>query len=119
MTPLELDALSALNGVRMLPGSGGKRFRRDLTARASDPAYQLTRAQARYLWLLCHKFRRQIDQGEVLRVAAQSKLTDDAPEGDYRVLARGQREFFSFIRPRRRPTLYEREIARGGGRLAL
>lgn len=61
MTDQERAIARDLGGCRFVPGSWEKRFSRNMSALAWDPAAKgLTKAQRRWLLILHHRFRRQI-----------------------------------------------------------
>ena len=60
LKPVDLDAIHQLAGCRMLPGSWGKRFARDLDAQVSHGAIEISVKQMYWLWKLCCQFRRQL-----------------------------------------------------------
>jgi len=75
MTEVEQRAIIALSKCSYLPGPFAKRFSRDMSGRlATNPDYSLTPKQAAYLWYLCHRFRRQIADSEVLEVAERHRF---------------------------------------------
>lgn len=123
MTDFEKRALAALQYVRMAVASGPKRFRREITfALESNADFKLSFNQSVYLITLCHYFRRQIQDEELVKLGAYVKEHKDLPEGiyreeDHRVLpARVPKARVE--RPKRK-TRYELELERGGGRLML
>lgn len=93
MTPEEHRALDALELASMRLASSGKRFRKDMSYerdihRASNRDFKMTRAQAKYLWLLVDLYRRQVKDERLRSIAAHVKLTGELPaiylEGDHR-----------------------------------
>lgn len=61
MTPLQIQFAQALRGVVFCPGSGTKRFARDMAQLAEhQPERELTPKQAEYLRTAVIRFRRQI-----------------------------------------------------------
>lgn len=77
-TDIELLAMDALDRCSMRMASGGKRFRRDLqyrreAAKREGRPLLITDRMASYLWMLCHTYRRQINDRQVLFMAAQAK----------------------------------------------
>lgn len=61
MTPHEIEIATALGQCSMLPGTSQKRFCRDMAYLAQhSPERPLSDAQARYLLIMAHRYRRQI-----------------------------------------------------------
>lgn len=126
MTKHEQRALLAFSHVTMRLGSSGKRFIRDLNWRlGQDETFKLTYRQARYLWLLVDMYRRQIPDKDLRGYGAHVKLTNELPpdiylEGDLAdpIVPKPKPPRPYQIKPGK-PTRYEIEMKRGGGKLAL
>ncbi len=67
MTPLERSATLCLGRCTILGGTMAKRFARDMKNMPDE--YDLTDSQRFFMWSLCWKFRRQIPNREVLKMA--------------------------------------------------
>lgn len=66
MSPIEVKACQALAACTFLPGTPHKRFARDMgeQARAEQPL--ISEGQARWLWQLVYRYRRQISSRDLL-----------------------------------------------------
>lgn len=74
MTDLERKAIHALANCSFLPGTFDKRIARQWAEKANkNPDEPLTEKGRRMLFILCHKYRRQISNNEVLAEAARVK----------------------------------------------
>ncbi len=67
MTPLERSATLCLGRCRILGGTTAKRFVVDIANKLDD--FDLSDGQRFYMWALCWRFRRQIPNTEVLKMA--------------------------------------------------
>ncbi len=67
MTPLEREATFYLGRCRFLPGTSAKRFSRALAAK--EDSYELSDKQRAFMWFLVYRFRRQIPNKEVIKMA--------------------------------------------------
>jgi hypothetical protein len=65
-TPDELRAIKAIGSVTYCPGIGTKRFARDIQG-----ATELTDAQRLYLWQVCWRYRRQIADKTLVKMATE------------------------------------------------
>lgn len=125
MTPLERQAITALEHCSMRIASSGKRFRNQMSWHLEhDSEFKMTAAQARYLWLLVDMYRRQIKDEDLRSFGAHVKLTGEFPDiylpGDHRegVAAKNTTAGRVAMKPPK-PSRYQIELERGGGRLAL
>ncbi len=71
MTPLERAATTALGKCSYLPGSGDKRYAKQIAAKPDEFAFTLK--QQDRLWETCWKYRRQLPL-EVARMASIMRL---------------------------------------------
>lgn len=69
MTDRERRAARAFNHVTFLPGTSVKRIARTLLAQAEQDEPRITDKQAAVMWKIVWKFRRQINDKDVLNVA--------------------------------------------------
>jgi hypothetical protein len=70
VTPDQLAIVRALNGCSLQLGSGNKSFIRNMDAlSAHDPARALTPHQEKWLYDLCHLYRRQLAPATCKRAA--------------------------------------------------
>ena len=75
MTEQEKDAALALSKCTFLPGSFEKRFARDMASIVNGEMPQITPKQKIYLWRLTYKFRRQINNDALVKLA--KAITDE------------------------------------------
>jgi hypothetical protein len=81
MTELEIKAAFELSGCTFIPGIAAKRLARQWAAKAKDrPHEPMTPQGRRMLFLLCYRYRRQIDDDEVLSEAARIKSLEPKKE---------------------------------------
>jgi hypothetical protein len=70
MTDLEQRAALRLTHVSFVPGTATKRLARSLSGQASTNPPQITERQAKALWGIVWRYRRQIDD-EYVRIARE------------------------------------------------
>ncbi len=81
MTPEEKRLAIALHGCTFVPGTGTKRFARQMAEAALfDPSPELTPKQREYLRTAVIRFRRQIDADIVKLAAGMYKPTEFAEQ---------------------------------------
>lgn len=87
MTDLEVKGCRALARCTFLPGTPHKRFARDMGATAENMAEPaISAAQARQLWRLVWRYRRQIgEKGLVIHAQAMCLLYGDKIPGSAEV----------------------------------
>ncbi len=77
MTDIEARSAKALGRARFAPGTFDKRFARNVAGQVTERL--ITDKQAVLMWELVHRYRRSIEDEELLEIAKKVKEGETAP----------------------------------------